>query len=89
MKPPLCCYESLKPTRLKSKVRLRYPSGYLVFFLNIILTNNVQIEYVRKYASKDVFETADDDDDSDVDMSSVGSFDSEDEDGEAAGRLEV
>ncbi|CDO54038.1 similar to Saccharomyces cerevisiae YEL012W UBC8 Ubiquitin-conjugating enzyme that negatively regulates gluconeogenesis by mediating the glucose-induced ubiquitination of fructose-1,6-bisphosphatase [Geotrichum candidum] len=46
-------------------------------------------EYVRKYASKDVFETADDDDDSDVDMSSVGSFDSEDEDGEAAGRLEV
>jgi ubiquitin-conjugating enzyme E2 H len=53
------------------------------------LTNNFQLEYVRKYASKDVFETADDEDDSDVDMSSVGSFDSEDEDGEAAGRLEV
>lgn len=62
---------------------------YFIHFSFLFGVNNVELEYVKKYASKDVFETADDDDDSDVDMSSVGSFDSEDEDGEAAGRLEV
>lgn len=46
------------------------------------------IEYVKKYASKDAFEAADDDDSSDEEMSSVGSFDS-DEDEEAAGKMEV
>lgn len=47
-------------------------------------------EYVKKYASREAFEAADDADSSDDEMSSVGSFDSdEDSDEEAAGKMEV
>lgn len=43
-------------------------------------------EYVQKYASKDVSEDSDKDDDDDDDMSSVGSYESGDD--EAAGNMD-
>ena len=45
------------------------------------------IEYVSKYANKDAADEAGEDSESDDEMSSVGSFDSEDE--EPAGTMEV
>jgi ubiquitin-conjugating enzyme E2 H len=49
--------------------------------------SDVPAEYVQKYASKDISEDSDKDDDDDDDMSSVGSYESGDEDG-AAGNME-
>ena len=43
-------------------------------------------EYVQKYASKDISEDSDKDDDDDDDMSSVGSYESGDD--EAAGNMD-
>lgn len=48
---------------------------------------NVQTEYVQKYANKDTAEDSDKDNDDDDEMSSVGSYESGDED-EAAGNME-
>jgi len=44
-------------------------------------------EYVQKYANKDVLDAGDDESESDEEMSSVGSYDSEEED--PAGTMEV
>lgn len=46
-----------------------------------------QTEYVQKYASKDTAEDSDKDDGDDDEMSSVGSYESGDEDG-AAGNMD-
>lgn len=46
----------------------------------------VLAEYVQKYASKDISEDSDKDDDDDDDMSSVGSYESGDD--EAAGNMD-
>ena len=48
---------------------------------------NVHLEYVQKYANKDTAEDSDKDDGDDDEMSSVGSYESGDED-EAAGNME-
>jgi ubiquitin-conjugating enzyme E2 H len=48
---------------------------------------NAGIEYVQKYANKDTAEDSDKDDGDDDEMSSVGSYESGDED-EAAGNME-
>lgn len=47
----------------------------------------LNIEYVQKYANKDVLDAGDDESESDEEMSSVGSYDSEEED--PAGTMEV
>lgn len=49
--------------------------------------SNSSVEYVQKYASKDTSEDSDKDNDDDDEMSSVGSYESGDED-EAAGNME-
>jgi ubiquitin-conjugating enzyme E2 H len=46
-----------------------------------------EVEYVQKYANKDTAEDSDKDNDDDDEMSSVGSYESGDED-EAAGNME-
>jgi len=46
------------------------------------------LEYVQKYASKDLTEDSDQDNDDDDEMSSVGSYESGDED-EAAGMEDI
>lgn len=46
----------------------------------------IRAEYVQKYASKDISEDSDKDDDDDDDMSSVGSYESGDD--EAAGNMD-
>ena len=48
---------------------------------------NTGVEYVQKYANKDTAEDSDKDNDDDDEMSSVGSYESGDED-EAAGNME-
>jgi ubiquitin-conjugating enzyme E2 H len=48
---------------------------------------DVRTEYVQKFASKDAAEDSDKDNDDDDEMSSVGSYESGDED-EAAGNME-
>jgi ubiquitin-conjugating enzyme E2 H len=48
---------------------------------------NLPSEYVQKYANKDTAEDSDKDNDDDDEMSSVGSYESGDED-EAAGNME-
>jgi ubiquitin-conjugating enzyme E2 H len=48
---------------------------------------NPDLEYVQKYANKDTAEDSDKDNDDDDEMSSVGSYESGDED-EAAGNME-
>jgi hypothetical protein len=48
---------------------------------------NAEAEYVQKYANKDTAEDSDKDDGDDDEMSSVGSYESGDED-EAAGNME-
>ena len=50
-------------------------------------TAEQQPEYVQKYANKDTAEDSDKDDGDDDEMSSVGSYESGDED-EAAGNME-
>lgn len=47
----------------------------------------VPSEYVSKYATKDAADEAEEDEDSESEMSSVGGFDSDDE--EPAGQMEV
>jgi ubiquitin-conjugating enzyme E2 H len=47
----------------------------------------LQTEYVQKYANRDTAEDSDKDNDDDDEMSSVGSYESGDED-EAAGNME-
>lgn len=51
------------------------------------LTGGVPVEYVNKYATREAADAATDESESDDDMSSVGSFDSGDE--EPAGTMEV
>lgn len=48
---------------------------------------SIAAEYVQKYANKDTAEDSDKDNDDDDEMSSVGSYESGDED-EAAGNME-
>ena len=45
-------------------------------------------EYVKKYASQDAADQDSADDDAGDDMSSVGSYDSDDEEGEPAGNMD-
>jgi ubiquitin-conjugating enzyme E2 H len=59
--------------------------GFGVRILQAIALINT--EYVNKYASKDASEDSDKDNDDDDEMSSVGSYESGDED-EAAGNME-
>lgn len=51
------------------------------------LADEGSVEYVSKYATKDAADEAGDDSESDDEMSSVGSFESGDE--EPAGQMEV
>lgn len=51
------------------------------------LTRGAPAEYVNKYATREAADAATDESESDDDMSSVGSFDSGDE--EPAGTMEV
>jgi ubiquitin-conjugating enzyme E2 H len=45
-------------------------------------------EYVKKYATQEAIDQDAADDDAGEDMSSVGSYDSDDEEGEAAGNMD-
>lgn len=65
--------------RLKSKVSVARRLGER--------EPNISPEYVQKYASKDTSEDSEKDNDDDDEMSSVGSYESGDED-EAAGNME-
>ena len=51
------------------------------------MLTTIPIEYVTKYASREAADEAGDDSESEDEMSSVGSFESEDE--EPAGQMEV
>lgn len=67
---------------LKSRVYHFWPSENPRYSLIYI------IEYVSKYASKEAADEDDKDSDDDDEMSSVGSYESGDEDEEAAGNME-
>lgn len=71
--------ENLKATMQKSRVH-EYTASGVAKMLTMVT------EYVQKYASKDISEDSDKDDDDDDDMSSVGSYESGDD--EAAGNMD-
>lgn len=72
-----------EPKSYDAKVKGVYPGSHCTHDWKLIST----IEYVQKYASKDTSEDSDKDNDDDDEMSSVGSYESGDED-EAAGNME-
>ena len=59
----------------------------LIEYLSLGLTDTVSSDYVTKYASKQAADEAGEDTESEDEMSSVGSFGSEDE--EPVGQMEV
>lgn len=75
------------PKNYEAKVKGLNPLCPLVSHVKGVRKANATIEYVNKYATKEAADAAtDDDSESDDEMSSVGSFDSGDE--EPAGTME-
>lgn len=72
-----------EPKSYDAKVKGMYSDGHSL----VCHSAEQQTEYVQKYASKDTAEDSDKDDGEDDEMSSVGSYESGDEDG-AAGNMD-
>lgn len=73
-----------EPKSYDAKVKGRF---YLEFPLMYILLTRLNAEYVAKYASKEAADDAGEDSEDDDEMSSVGSYDSDDDE-EPAGTMD-